>query len=501
MKVIMMIVSLIMSVCFGDVGGISFPGLDGMFGKKEVVKVQITPMPKPTEEPGITEAPRVTQPPKPTTIPKPTATPKINTEGAELNIFCYNAGLKNVMENYYEEYIRIDDTTGRIGEVEVNWIIPAIGEDYYGPLLEKLRTEKVAAPEDRIDLFMIEPEYGQKFIEEGVTMSVRDLGISPARYSDMYEYTLWTMADRQGDPHGLTWECCPGVLFYNCEIAEEAFGTSDPVVIQSYVRDWDAFMKTAEILAGKGYRMITSIYDSYRVYAENRNFCWEKGGYLCRDDNVERWASDAKNLLELGAAGTYEPWVDAEWYEDWIPDSKVFCYFGTEWFMDTCDAHLTTFEDCSVKDVWGAVKGPQSFSWGGGYLCAANGTDNPELAKTVLADITTSEKLLRKIATEENTFVNNENVMAEAEKAGAKEDAVKNAADYTVQNRNMITLYRESAEAIDGSHKSAYDIECNELFQETMKLYFDGTVATVEEAVKIFRQTMKDTYPELIVEH
>ena len=41
MKVIMMIVSLIMSVCFGDVGGISVPGLDGMFGKKEVVKVKI----------------------------------------------------------------------------------------------------------------------------------------------------------------------------------------------------------------------------------------------------------------------------------------------------------------------------------------------------------------------------------------------------------------------------------------------------------------------------
>ena len=497
MKVLMMIVSLLMSVCFGNADGISFPGFDGIWGRQEIIEVQ-----KPTPTPRVTGLPIPTQPPKTTSVPKPTATPKVNTEGTELNIRCYNISLRTVMENYYEDYVRIDDTTGKIGEVTVNWIFPDLFDgDYYGELQEAFSVQKTAAPEDKIDLFIAEPETGQKFIEEGVTLSMRDLGISPSYYSDMYDYTYWTMADEQGELHGLTWECCPGVLFYNCEIAESVFGTSDPVVIQSYVRDWDAFMKTAEILAGKGYRMITSVYDSYEVYANNMNFCWEKGGYLCRDDNVERWATDSKRLLELGAAGDCEPWSETEWYDAWSPESNVFCYFGTGWFLELCESELQRMEKGSVLDVWGAVKGPQSFSSGGGYLCAAKGTDNPELVKKVLTDITTSEKLLRKIATEENTFVNNERVMREAEKAGAKEDAEKNATDHTVQNRNMITLYRESAEVIDGSHKSAYDIECNELFQETMKLYFDGTVATVEEAVQIFRQNMKDTYPELIVEH
>jgi len=496
MKVLMMIVSLIMSVCFGNSDGISFSGFDGIFSRKEIVEVQ-----KPSPTPRVTELPRVTQPPKLTAVPKPTATPKINTEGAELNICCYNIGLRNVMENYYEEYVRIDDTTGMLAGVKVNWIIPKIGEDYYEPLWEMLLNEKAIAPEKKIDLFIAEPETGQKFIKKGVTLSMSDLGISRAQYSDMYDYTYWTMADEQGELHGLTWECCPGVLFYNCKIAEEVFGTSDPVVIQSYVRDWDTFLKTAEILAEKGYRMITSVYDSYEVYANNMNFCWEKGGYLCRDDNVERWATDSKKLLELGAAGDCEPWSEQEWYDAWSPKSNVFCHFGAGWFLEFCESDLQMMKGLSVLDCWGAVKGPQSFSSGGVYLCAAKGTDNPELVKKVLEDITTSEKLLRRMVAEENTFVNNEKVMKEAEKARAKEEAVKNAADYTVQNRNMIMLYRESAETIDGSHKSAYDIECNQLFQETMKLYFDGTVATVEEAVQIFRQTMKDTYPELIVEH
>ena len=484
MKVIMMIVSLLMSVCFGDGEAISFPGFDGVSGRQEIVEIQ-----KPTPTPEITELPRPTQP------------PKGNTEGEELNIWCYNTGLRNVMENYYEEYVRIDDTTGMLAGVKVNWVIPDIGEDYYEPLWESLLNEKVLASEEKIDLFIAEPESGQKFIAEGVTLSVGDLGISRAQNSDMYDYTYWTMADEQGEVHGLTWECCPGVLFYNCEIAEDVFGTSDPVVIQSYVRDWDSFMNTAEILAGKGYRIITSVYDSYEVYADNMNFCWEKGGYLCRDDNVERWAADSKRLLEMGAAGDCVPWAETEWYDAWSPESNVFCHFGTGWFLELCESDLQMFKNESVMDVWGAVKGPQSFSSGGSYLCAAKGTDNPELVRKVLLDITTDEKLLRKMVAEENAFANNESVMKEAERAGAKEDEVKNPKDNTVQSRNMITLYRESAEAIDGSHKSAYDMECNALFQETMKLYFDGTVATVEEAVKIFRQNMKDTYPELIVEN
>lgn len=495
MKVIMMIISLMMSFCFGDVDRITFLEFDGIFGRQKIVEVQ-----KPTPTPGVTTLPIPTQPPKTTSAPKPTVTPKVNNEGDELNIRCYNISLRTVMENYYEEYVRIDDTTGKIGEVTVNWIFPDLFEgDYYGELQEAFSAQKTAAPEDKIDLFIAEAETGQKFIEAGVTLSMRDLGISTAYFSDMYDYTYWTMADEQGELHGLTWKCCPGVLFYNCDIAEEVFGTSDPVVIQSYVRDWDTFLRTAEILAGKGYRMLTSVYDSYEVYANNMNFCWEKGGYLCRDDNVERWASDSKKLLELGAAGDCIPWAETEWYDAWSPVSNVFCYFGADWFLELCESELQRMETGSVMDVWGAVKGPQSFSSGGSYLCAAKGTDNPELVRKVLLDITTDEKLLRKMVAEENAFANNESVMREAEKARSQEDAVKYATDYTVQSRNMITLYRECAETIDGSHKSAYDMECNVLFQDTMKLYFDGTVATVEEAVKIFRQTMKDTYPELIV--
>ena len=467
MKVFMMIVSLIISVCFRNI-----------------------------------ELPEGTQPPETTIAPMPTEISKKHAEGAELNIRCYNTGFRNVMENYYEEYIRIDDTTGRIGEVTVNWIIPDIFDgDYYGELQEAISAQKTAEPEDKIDLFMVEPDTGQKFIKEGVTVSMSDLGISPAYYSDMYDYTFWTMADEQGELHGLTWECCPGVLFYNCNIAEEVFGTSDPVIIQSYVRDWDAFLKTAEFMAEKGYRMITSVYDSYEVYANNMNFCWEKGGCLCRDDNVERWVADSKKLLELGAAGDFEPWSEQEWYDAWSPKSNVFCHFGTGWFLELCESDLQMFKNESVMDVWGAVKGPESFSSGGSYVCVAKGTDNSELVKKVLIDITSNEQLLQKMVEAESTFVNNKTVMMEAEKNAEKEAVVKNATDNTVQNRNMITLYRESAETIDGSHKSAYDRECNVLFQETMMLYFDGTVQTVEEAVQQFRQVMKDTYPELIVEN
>ena len=38
---------------------------------------------------------------------------------------------------------------------------------------------------------------------------------------------------------GLSWQGCPGVLFYNRDAAKEVLGTDDPDKVQESVKDWD----------------------------------------------------------------------------------------------------------------------------------------------------------------------------------------------------------------------------------------------------------------------
>ena len=84
-------------------------------------------------------------------------------------------------------------------------------------------------------------------------MPVKDLGITDADLANQYQYTKDIVTDSSGVLKGVSWQGCPGVMFYSREVAKDVFGTDDPAEIQEYVKDWDTFNETAETLKAKGY--------------------------------------------------------------------------------------------------------------------------------------------------------------------------------------------------------------------------------------------------------
>ena len=138
---------------------------------------------------------------------------------------------------------------------------------------------------------------------------------------------------------------------------------------------------------------------------------------------------------------------------------------------------------------WGITEGPQGFYWGGTWICAATGTDNPSLVKDIMVKLTTDEKIMTDIVVQDDDFVNNKPAMELM------------AQDTTYSSKilggvNPLSIYCAGAESVDLSNKSAYDQGCNEGFQEAMKNYFTGN-ATYEEALEIFYKDMQEKYPEL----
>ena len=89
----------------------------------------------------------------------------------------------------------------------------------------------------------------------------------------------------------------------------------------------------------------------------------------------------SKEMVDAGETATYELWSD-DWSKGFFKDSNVFSYFGPAWFIDFS---MSADQDGSVgKDGgWAATEGPQGFYWGGTWITAATGTDNP----TLVADI------------------------------------------------------------------------------------------------------------------
>lgn len=412
--------------------------------------------------------------------------------GTVLNIQCWNDEIRELFEKYYPGYERVDDTTGKLGDVTVKFIVTSTEDNAYRTNLDTaLAGNASAAPEDKVDLFLTDADSVQNDTRtDGFAMKLSELGITEDDLSDQYSYIREAASDTDGELRGAAWEACAGGLIYNREIAQSVLGTDDPEEVQEAVKDWDSFAETAEKLRKAGYQITATANDTYRAYAANKAKAWvSEDGMLQIDDSLKEWAESAKALVDAKETGTAAIWSE-DWSAGFYEETPVFAYFGPLWFVTSS---MCEGEDGSVADNggWAMTEGPQGFSWGGTWICAAEGTDNPTLVKEVILTLTANAEVQKEMASA-GISVNNSSVMNEL----ADDDTIGVDA---LGGQNPFRVLSANAETITASKRSVYDAGCDEAFRSAMKTYFDGN-ATYEEAVESFQKNIAEKYPELSVE-
>ena len=423
-----------------------------------------------------------------------TAEADLSGDGKVLNIQCWNDEFARRLRDHYPGYVANDpdDATagGKIGDIEVKFTItPSDDNAYQNNLDAVLPANADAADDDKVDLFLVEADYALKYVNTDLTMPVADLGIDvDSELADQYQYTKDIVTDANGNLKGVSWQGCPGVLIYNREAAKEVLGSDDPDTVQEAVKDWDTFNATAKEMKDAGYKITATANDTYRVFSDNVKTPWVVDGKIQIDDNLKAWVDMSKEQVDAGYTGTGDLWSD-DWSAGFYPDGKVFCYFGPAWLIDFC---MSADDEASIAHAggWGATTGPQGFSWGGTWICAANGTDNPALVADIIRKLTTDTDIMTGIVKDDNDFVNNKPAM----EAMAQDSSY---GDDVLGGQNALSMFCEGADKIDKSNISEYDQGCNESFEAAMKDYFEGNTATYEEALDAFYTSVSEKYPEL----
>ena len=410
-------------------------------------------------------------------------------EGSVLNIYVWNEEFKSRLEDHYPGYQKVDATTGKIGDVTVKFTItPSDDNAYQNKLDSTLPGNASAAADDKVDIFLVEADYALKYTDESidVAMKLSDLGITDGDLSDQYQYTKDVVTDASGNLRGASWQACSAGLIYNREAAKDILGTDDPVEVQKSVSDWSKYVDTAKAAQAKGYVMC-SVNDTYRTYSNNVSGKWVQDGKIVVDKNLEAWVDDSKALVDAKAENTYDLWGD-DWAKAKDASGKTFCYFGPAWFFNFC---LDADREGSIAHDggWGFCEGPQGYFWGGTWICAATGTDNPTLVKDIILTMTTDASVLKDIATKDADCVNSKSVLAELSTSDDGNIAL-------LGGQNPFAQLAAGAEKIDLSNLSEYDQGCTEEFQHAMKNYFEGN-ATKEEAYDLFYKAVEEKYPEL----
>lgn len=434
-----------------------------------------------------TEAPATEAPAAESTEAGDDAATAAEDTGKVLNIYGWNEEFKSRLTDHYAGYEEVDATTGKIGDVEVRWnITPTTDNAYQNNLDATLLKQADAAADDKIDLFLVEADYALKYVNSDFTMPIADLGITDADTAEQYQYTKDIVTDSNGVLKGLSWQGCPGVLFYNRDVAKEVLGTEEPAEVQAFVKDWDTYNETAAKMVDAGYTMTSSVMDTFRVYSNNVSTPWVVDGKITIDDNIMKWIDDSMALVESGATKTHGLWSD-DWNAGFYPEGKVFAYFGPAWLINFC---MAADQEGSIGNLgrWGATEGPQGFYWGGTWICAATGTDNANLVKDIMLKLTCDAEVMTGISEKDDDFVNNKGAM----------EALA-ASDYSSQilgGQNPLGIYSNGVATLDLSNISAYDQACNEAIQSAFTNYFDGN-ATKDEALEMFYQAVIEKHPEL----
>ncbi len=416
-------------------------------------------------------------------------------EGKVINIYSWNDEFRQRLEAVYPEVKETskDGTVTTLKDgTEIHWIInPNQDGVYQQKLDEALMNQADASADDKVDIFLSETDYVYKYTDAAadVAMPLKDLGIDPDKdLADQYDFTKTTASDADGVQRGSTWQCCPGLLVYRRDIAKDVFGTDDPEEVSKRMKDWDTAKATAEELKAKGYYTFASYADTFRLYGNSISQPWVEDGATTVnvDQQVMNWIKDSKEWLD---AGYLNKTVKGQWNDDWNKamgsESKVFAFLFPAWGID-----FTLKPNWDGEDgEWAVTNPPQEYNWGGSYIHAATGTDNPEHAKDIILALTGNKDNLLKISKDYSDFTNTKSGMQEV----AKDDTF--ASDF-LGGQNPFTYFSPVAENIKIAPLSAYDQGCVELIQNAFSDYFQGQV-DYDKAKSNFETAIKERYPEI----
>ena len=418
-----------------------------------------------------TEAPKTEEPKADTEAPA-----EESSEGKVFNIYAWNEEFKGFFEKYYP-----------VPEgVTVNWIItPSDNGAYQEKLDQALLNQENAADDDKVDLFLAEADYIQKYTDSAFTQDVTALGVTD--FSNTYEYTVQCASDASGVVKGVSFQCCPAALIYRRSIAQDVLGTDDPVEVQKALSDWDKFNDVAAQAKAKGYMMTASESATYRVFSNNADEPWvDADNNLQIPEAMKTWMAQAKEFTDKGYTQTCDIWSD-ECTAQMFKDGKTMCYFGPAWYYNFSMGNAQDAEKGCFGD-WAICEGPQAHFWGGTWLLAPAGTDNPTMVADIMNTFINDEEVCTNLVKNEMQFSNNQKVNAACAAEGGND---------FLGGQNDTAMYVEMAKNIVFKNHTIYDQIINEDMQKCWREYCDGDV-TEEQALANFYALVSESYPTIV---
>jgi ABC-type glycerol-3-phosphate transport system substrate-binding protein len=390
--------------------------------------------------------------------------PAQNASG-KLTVWSFTDELTNMISDYFK-------LTHQKIQVEYSMTL----SDQFQHKLDPVLSSGRKAP----DVFALEDSFVRKYVESGYLLDLTD--IYEANKNKLLAYPV-EIGTYNGRVYALSWQACPGAMFYRRSMAKKYLGSDDPAVVQAYFSNPGKFLETAKLLKEKsgGKCVVTASYSELLApFLRARTQPWVVNGKLVIDPIMEEFMDICKSLRDNKLYGDVGQWSEG-WFSgmaDYLAEYnmkllEVFSYFLPTWGLHYV---LKTNAPGTAGD-WAMIQGPVPYYWGGTWICAWKNTPNPNAAKEFIRYLTTDNDFLERWAKDTGDFVTNIEVVGKIK---------NNYSEPFLAGQNYYAAFAEIAKNINGRLKQGTDGVIEDLFFEEVDAYIEGE-KTKEQALRDFR--------------
>ena len=404
----------------------------------------------------------------------------LSNSGTTLRIYCKSDEVQELFAKCLEGY---DASTGMLGDIKVEFATGYTTDDEYETTLEEAINANPGAPET-VDIFMPESHMMKRFADKRYSVPLKSLGLNQKDTAYMYDYTLQTASDADGNLMGLTWQVCPTTMVYNRTAALEILGNDDPSFVAEHTSDADKLYELGMACKKKNRYLFSCAGEMYETFEAADTAPKVNGRERATvGDSVQRWMEWTDRGLRSGFIRNESGrWTEA-WMSGFNGEGDTFAYILPVWGVEVA-------KTMNSNSLWGVCPAPASYNWGGQYLCVARGSDNAALAAEVIKSLCTDTETLTNALDMGGVAVNNYAVM---ERAAAD----KEFCDSFLSGQNPYGYYDQAARGISEANATKYDYELNYLMSGHMSNYLTGEYESSEDAYVNYMLMAQERYPEL----
>jgi ABC-type glycerol-3-phosphate transport system substrate-binding protein len=334
------------------------------------------------------------------------------------------------------------------------------------------------------DIIALERAFVRKYVESDFLLDLTD--IYEANKDKLLAYPV-EIGTYRGKVYAMSWQACPGAMFYRRSLAKKYLGTDDPKTVQTYFVDFDRFLKTARLLNDKSKGsciVVSSTWDLYHPFLSARKEPWIVNGKLVIDPAMEKYMDICKALHDNRWEGRVGQW-SVGWFAGMRGELKnevgkpleVFSYFLPTWGLH----YVLKTNAYNMAGDWAMIQGTSPYHWGGTWIAAYKGTKNAVEVKEFIRYVTTDEAFLETWAKDMGDIVSNINVI----------NKIKDSySEPYLGGQNHYAQFAEMAKNVNGKLLQGTDEAIEGIWNEAVASYVYGE-KTKAQAIADFRSQVE----------